>query len=126
MGAALRGGDWSATLGISEADAGSDVGRIRTRAVQDPEGGWRITGEKMWTSFGDNDIVERIGHLVLARTPDAPPGSAGLSLFLVPNLLRNAQGAGLQMASSCGASRRSWGCMVRPPAPWGSRMRRPT
>lgn len=85
-------GDWSATLGISEADAGSDVGRIRTRAVQDPEGGWRITGEKMWTSFGDNDIVERIGHLVLARTPDAPPGSAGLSLFLVPNLLRNAQG----------------------------------
>jgi alkylation response protein AidB-like acyl-CoA dehydrogenase len=85
-------GEWSATICISEADAGSDVGRIRTRAAPDAKGRWRVTGEKMWTSFGDNDLVERIGHLLLARTSDGPPGSGGLSLFLVPNLVRNAQG----------------------------------
>ena len=86
-------GKWSATICISEADAGSDVGRIRTRAVQETNGEWRITGEKMWTSFGDHDLVERIGHLVLARTPDAPAGTAGLSLFLVPNRVMNDFGA---------------------------------
>jgi alkylation response protein AidB-like acyl-CoA dehydrogenase len=85
-------GEWSATICISEADAGSDVGRIRTRAVPDDAGGWRVSGEKMWTSFGDNDLVERIGHLLLARTPDAPAGTAGLSLFLVPNKVRDASG----------------------------------
>lgn len=85
-------GEWSATICISEADAGSDVGRIRTRAVQDDHGDWRVTGEKMWTSFGDNDLVERIGHLLLARTPDAPPGTAGLSLFLVPSNFSDASG----------------------------------
>jgi alkylation response protein AidB-like acyl-CoA dehydrogenase len=85
-------GEWSATICISEADAGSDVGRIRTRAAQDANGEWRVTGEKMWTSFGDNDLVDRIGHLMLARTPDAPAGTAGLSLFLVPNKVRNASG----------------------------------
>jgi alkylation response protein AidB-like acyl-CoA dehydrogenase len=81
-------GRWAASIAISEADAGSDVGRIRTRAAPAEDGTWRITGEKMWTSFGDNDAVERIGHFLLARTPEAPPGTAGLSLFLVPNLLR--------------------------------------
>lgn len=86
-------GEWSATICISEADAGSDVGRLRTRAQQDAQGEWRVTGEKMWISFGDNDLVERIGHLLLARTPDAPPGTAGLSLFLVPNKVRDASGA---------------------------------
>ncbi|MGJ7542533.1 acyl-CoA dehydrogenase family protein [Variovorax sp. LT1R16] len=86
-------GEWAATICISEADAGSDVGRIRTRAIQGAEGTWRLTGEKMWTTFGDNDLVQRIGHLVLGRTPDAPAGSAGLSLFLVPNLVRDASGA---------------------------------
>jgi alkylation response protein AidB-like acyl-CoA dehydrogenase len=86
-------GEWAATICISEADAGSDVGRIRSRATPSDDGTWRLTGEKMWTTFGDNDLVERIGHLVLARTPDAPPGSAGLSLFLVPNFVHDAAGA---------------------------------
>ncbi|QFZ85161.1 acyl-CoA dehydrogenase [Variovorax paradoxus] len=85
-------GQWSATICISEADAGSDVGRIRTRAVRGEDGAWMVTGEKMWTSFGDNDLVERIGHLMLARTPDAPAGSAGLSLFLVPSNVRDGVG----------------------------------
>lgn len=85
-------GEWSATICISEADAGSDVGRIRTRAVQDADGAWSVTGEKMWISFGDNDLVQRIGHLLLARTPDAPTGTGGLSLFLVPNKIQDATG----------------------------------
>ncbi|HEM7850528.1 acyl-CoA dehydrogenase family protein [Burkholderia multivorans] len=78
-------GRWTASIGISEPDAGSDVGRVRTRATPQPDGSWRIDGEKMWTSFGGNDMVERIGCLLLARTPDAPAGTAGLSLFLVPD-----------------------------------------
>ena len=85
-------GSWSASIGISEPDAGSDVGRVRTRAVPLASGEWKIDGEKMWTSFGDNDMVERIGCLLLARTPDAPPGSAGLSLFLVPNTVCDESG----------------------------------
>lgn len=85
-------GRWSASIGISEPDAGSDVGRVRTRATPQPDGSWRIDGEKMWTSFGGNDMVERIGCLLLARTPDAPAGTAGLSLFLVPDKVLDSDG----------------------------------
>lgn len=81
----LVAGTWGATICISEADAGSDVPRLRTRAVPRPDGSWSVTGEKMWISYGDHDLTERIGHMVLARTPDAPVGSGGLSLFLVPS-----------------------------------------
>ncbi len=78
-------GEWGATICISEVEAGSDAGRIRTRAVRQDDGNWAITGEKCWISFGDHDLTSRIGHCLLARTPDAPPGGAGLSLFLVPS-----------------------------------------
>jgi hypothetical protein len=81
----LISGEWVATICISEADAGSDAGRIRTLAEPDGRGGWRITGEKMWISYGDHDLAPRIGHCLLARTPGAAPGGAGLSLFLVPD-----------------------------------------
>ena len=81
----LISGEWVATICISEPDAGSDAGRIRTLAEPDGEGGWRITGEKIWISYGDHDLAERIGHCLLARTPGAAPGGAGLSLFLVPD-----------------------------------------
>lgn len=84
----LVAGKWSLTICISETDAGSDVGRVRSQATQGADGSWRVAGEKMWISFGDNDLVERIGHLLLARTPDAPLGTAGLSLFLVPNKVK--------------------------------------
>jgi alkylation response protein AidB-like acyl-CoA dehydrogenase len=78
---ALIAGERTATICISEPGAGSDVGRIRTRATQ--EGGqWRVSGEKIWISFGDHDLRERIGHCLLARTNDQP-GTRGLSLFLV-------------------------------------------
>lgn len=79
---ALVSGERCATICISEPDAGSDVGRIRTRAARDGQGGWRVSGQKIWISFGDHDIRDRIGHCLLARTGDAP-GTRGLSLFLV-------------------------------------------
>ncbi len=81
---ALAAGERTATICISEPDAGSDVGRIRTRAT--PAGaGWRIDGTKCWISFGDHDLSDRIGHLLLARTGGVEEGTRGLSLFLVPN-----------------------------------------
>ncbi len=79
----LTAGDWAATICISEPEAGSDVGRLRTRAELS-NGEWRISGQKIWISFGDHDMTERIGHCLLARTGEAP-GTRGLSLFLVPN-----------------------------------------
>ena len=78
-------GEWVGTICISEPDAGSDAGRIRTLAEPDANHGWRITGEKMWISYGDHDLSPRIGHCLLARTPGSAPGGAGLSLFLVPD-----------------------------------------
>ncbi|MEZ5743274.1 MAG: acyl-CoA dehydrogenase family protein [Sphingomonadaceae bacterium] len=75
----LTTGEWGATICISEPDAGSDVARLRTRAEPDGIGDWRITGEKCWISFGDQQLTERIGHFVLART------GVGISLFLVPS-----------------------------------------
>ncbi|MCA2011290.1 acyl-CoA dehydrogenase family protein [Cereibacter sphaeroides] len=78
---ALIAGERCATICISEPGAGSDVGRIRTRAVPDGDG-WKVSGQKIWISFGDHDIRERIGHCLLART-GTEPGTRGLSLFLV-------------------------------------------
>jgi alkylation response protein AidB-like acyl-CoA dehydrogenase len=80
----LASGKWGATICISEVDAGSDAGRMRTVAMPLGDGRWSVTGEKCWISFGDHDLTPRIGHCVLARTPDAAPGGAGISLFLVP------------------------------------------
>lgn len=84
----LLSGEWGASMCISEPDAGSDVGRIRTRGQLQSDGSWRVTGEKCWISFGDHDLTARIGHLVLARSGDAP-GVRGLSLFLVPDRLED-------------------------------------
>jgi alkylation response protein AidB-like acyl-CoA dehydrogenase len=85
----LASGEWAATIVISEADAGSDVGRIRTLAMSTGDGGWSISGEKTWITFADHDLAPRIGHCVLARTPNAAPGGAGLSLFLAPSVLND-------------------------------------
>lgn len=85
----LADGSWGATICISEPDAGSDVGRIATRADRDADGRWRVTGEKCWISYGDHDLTGRIGHCLLARTGSAV-GARGLSLFLVPD--RHADG----------------------------------
>ncbi len=82
----LVAGKWGATICITEAQAGSDVGRIKTMAVQQQDGSYLVSGSKVFITYGDHDMTEQIVHLVLARTPDAPPGTRGLSLFVVPKL----------------------------------------
>ena len=83
----LVSGQWGATICITEAQAGSDVGRIRTLAKPKADGSYRLSGTKIFITYGDQDFTEQIVHLVLARTPDAPPGTRGISLFLVPAVL---------------------------------------
>lgn len=87
----LVAGEWSTTICISEPDAGSDVGRIRTKAEPTGDGRWKITGQKCWISYGDHDLTSRIGQLLLARTGPLELGTRGLSLFLVPNTFLDAQ-----------------------------------
>ncbi|MGY6410200.1 MAG: acyl-CoA dehydrogenase family protein [Alkalilacustris sp.] len=79
----LISGDWAGTMNLTEPQAGSDVGALRTRAEPVGDGTFRITGQKIWISGGDNDYTSNVSHLVLARLPDAPPGARGISLFLV-------------------------------------------
>jgi acyl-CoA dehydrogenase len=84
-------GTWTGTMNLTEPQAGSDLALVRTKAV--PDGGrYRITGQKIFITYGDHDMAENIVHLVLARTPDAPPGVKGISLFVVPKLLVNPDG----------------------------------
>ena len=82
----LISGEWTATMNLTEPQAGSDVGALRTRAVRDGDH-YRITGQKIFITYGDQDWTDNIIHLVLARLPDAPPGSKGISLFLVPKFM---------------------------------------
>lgn len=86
-------GQWSGTMNLTEPDAGSDVGAVRTRAVRNADGTYSITGTKIYISFGEHDMAENIIHLVLARTPDAPPGTKGISCFIVPKYLLNDDGS---------------------------------
>lgn len=81
---AMLEGRWFGTMCLSEPQAGSSLSDLRTMAEPNADGSWRLRGSKMWISGGDQEISENIVHLVLARTPDAPPGVKGLSLFLVP------------------------------------------
>jgi len=80
-------GRWYGTMALSEPQAGSSLGDITTRAVRQGDGSYRLTGTKMWISGGDHELGANIVHLVLARTPDAPAGSRGISLFIVPKHL---------------------------------------
>jgi 3-(methylthio)propanoyl-CoA dehydrogenase len=71
-------GEWAGTMNLTEPEAGSDVGALRTRAVKQDDGSYRISGQKIFITFGDHDLTDNIVHLVLARTPDAPPGTKGI------------------------------------------------
>jgi len=85
--AKLVSGEWTGTMNLTEPQAGSDVGALKSRAEPAGDGGWRIEGQKIFITFGDHDLADNIVHLVLARTPGAPPGTRGISLFLVPKRL---------------------------------------
>ena len=89
----LISGDWPGTMQLTEPQAGSDVGALRTRAEAAADGTYRIKGTKIFITYGDHDMSDNIVHFVLARLPDAPAGTRGISLFLIPKFLVNADGS---------------------------------
>ena len=88
----LISGAWCGTMNLTEPQAGSDVGALSSKAVPNGDGSYAITGQKIYISWGDSDVVENICHLVLARLPNSVPGTKGISLFLVPKFLPDASG----------------------------------
>jgi acyl-CoA dehydrogenase len=89
----LVSGEWMGTMQLTEPQAGSDVGALRTRAERAGDGSYRLKGQKIFITYGEHDFTDNIIHFVLARLPDAPPGTRGISLFLVPKFLLNADGS---------------------------------
>jgi len=89
----LMAGTWTGTMNLTEPQAGSDLALINTRAEPQADGSYRISGQKIFITYGEHDLAENIIHLVLARTPDAPEGVKGISLFVVPKFLPDANGA---------------------------------
>jgi acyl-CoA dehydrogenase len=89
----LVSGEWTGTMQLTEPQAGSDVGALRTRAERAPDGSYRIKGTKIFITYGDHDMTDNIVHFVLARLPDAPAGTKGISLFLIPKFMVNADGS---------------------------------
>ena len=109
-------GEWAGTMNLTEPHAGSDVGALRSKAVKQPDGTYRIFGTKIFITYGDHELTDNIIHTVLARLPDAPPGTRGISLFLVPKWLVNADGSrGHATTSSAPASSTSSASTPAPP-----------
>ncbi|HWN52479.1 MAG TPA: acyl-CoA dehydrogenase C-terminal domain-containing protein [Xanthobacteraceae bacterium] len=97
-------GEWTGTMNLTESQCGTDLGLIRTKAVPQPDGSYKITGTKIFISSGEHDLAANIVHLVLARIEGAPDGTRGLSLFVVPKVIPNPDGTlGARNAVSCGA-----------------------
>lgn len=90
----LISGEWNATMNLTEPQAGSDVGALRTKAEPLGDGTYAITGQKIYITWGDNDFTENVCHLVLARLPDGAEGTRGISLFMVPKILPEGEGLG--------------------------------
>ncbi|CAN7480662.1 acyl-CoA dehydrogenase C-terminal domain-containing protein [Variovorax sp. LjRoot290] len=100
----IASGEWAGTMCLTEPNAGTDLGLMRTRAVARADGSYGITGSKIFISGGEQDLTDNIMHLVLARMPDSPPGVKGISLFIVPKFLPDASGAaGARNAVVCGS-----------------------
>ena len=113
-------GTWTGTMNLTEPQAGSDLAAVRTRAVPQGDGTYKLFGQKIFITYGEHDYTENIIHLVLARTPDAPEGVKGISLFVVPKFLVNDDGSARRAqrrrtacrsstsSASTRARRRSW------------------
>ncbi|SDT92087.1 Acyl-CoA dehydrogenase [Pseudomonas pohangensis] len=100
----LVAGQWSGTMCLTEAQCGTDLGQLKTRAEAQADGSYRLTGSKIFISAGEHDLAENIIHIVLARLPDAPAGTRGISLFVVPKFKLNADHSlGERNAVNCGA-----------------------
>ncbi|TFH39952.1 MAG: acyl-CoA dehydrogenase, partial [Lysobacterales bacterium] len=106
----LVDGRWSSTMCLTEPQCGTDLGLIGTKAQPEPDGSYKLSGTKIFISGGDHDLTENIVHLVLARLPEAPPGTKGLSLFLVPKFMLNPDGSlGPRNGVSCGSIEKKMG-----------------
>ncbi|MBV1704825.1 MAG: acyl-CoA dehydrogenase family protein [Hyphomicrobiales bacterium] len=88
----LVSGEWTGTMNLTEPGAGSDLSDMKTRATRAPDGTYRIVGQKIFITWGEHDMADNVVHLVLARLPDAPPGTRGISLFLAPKFIPGADG----------------------------------
>lgn len=111
----LVDGRWGATMCLTEPHCGTDLGLIKTRAEPQADGSYRVTGTKIFISFGEQDVTENIIHLVLAKLPGAPEGTAGISMFIVPKFLLNeAGGNGARNGVSCGSIEHKMGYMASP------------
>ncbi len=99
----LVSGEWSGTMNLTEPQCGTDLGLIRTKAEPQEDGSYRITGQKIWISGGEHDLTDNIIHLVLAKIPGGPEGTKGISLFIVPKFLPDADGnPGARNGVTCG------------------------
>ena len=99
----MTSGEWTGTMCLTESHCGTDLGLMRTKAEPQPDGSYRITGNKIFISAGEHDMAQNIIHLVLARLPDAPPGIKGVSLFIIPKFLVNKDGSlGARNTIHCG------------------------
>ena len=106
----LVSGRWTGTMCLTEAHSGTDLGLLKTRAAPAANGTYRISGEKVFISSGEHDLAENIVHIVLARLPDSPPGTKGISLFIVPKFIPEGGGSiGERNAVTCGALERKMG-----------------
>ncbi|MEL7230957.1 MAG: acyl-CoA dehydrogenase C-terminal domain-containing protein [Pseudomonadota bacterium] len=102
-GPKMASGEWAGTMNLTEPQCGTDLGLIKTKAAPQPDGSYKITGQKIWISGGEQDLTENIIHLVLARIEGAPEGIKGISLFVVPKFMVNADGSlGDRNELSCG------------------------
>ena len=111
----LVSGKWAGTMNLTEPHCGTDLGLIRTKAVPQPDGSYAITGTKIFITAGEHDLTENIIHLVLARREGAPDGVRGISLFVVPKVLLNADGSlGARNGVTCGAIEHKMGIKASP------------
>ena len=110
-------GTWTGTMNLTEPQAGSDLGLIKTRAERQPDGTYRLRGQKIFITYGEHDFTENIIHTVLARTPDAPEGVRGISLFIVPKYLLNPDGSpGTRNDVACASLEHKLGIHASPTA----------
>ena len=108
-------GEWAGTMCLTEANSGTDLGLLRTKATPRGDGSYAITGTKIYISAGEHDLTNNIIHLVLARTPDGPPGTKGISLFVVPKFLPDADGkVGPANGVNCGSIEQKMGIHASP------------
>jgi len=99
----IYAGEWSGTMNLTEPHCGTDLGLMRTKAEPQDDGSYKVTGQKIWISGGENDLSQNIMHLVLAKIPDGPEGVKGISLFVVPKFIPNEDGSlGERNSLSCG------------------------